>query len=920
MYFKIFGLRYSDPSSPPLTTSESYLSNLQFANSGDILTDSDGNAVSFGAIGITYATEPVSSTMDPGETQLWYNTVTQTVWSRTVELDGTTVVDVNTGAAAVGDMLKSTYDSNGDGIVDAAGMLKVGATELTATTMISHIADTSIHGVINDAVASTSGLWSSTKITAAFTALGTMSAQDADSVAITGGSIAGITDLAVADGGTGASTAAAARTNLGLGTISVQEASAVAITGGSIAGITDLALADGGTGSSTAAGARTNLGLGTIATQDADSVAITGGAISGVTISMIGTIPVVNGGTGAATAGNARLNLGLGTISVQSAASVAITGGTIAGITDLALADGGTGASTAGDARTNLGLGTMAVQASSAVSISGGTITGITDLALADGGTGASTASAARTNLGLGGAAVLNVGVTVGTVAAGNHTHALLLPSGAVQGNIAYYGASGWANLAVGTTGYALKTKGAAADPAWEAVGDVSSTANIADNSIIRGDGTAKNVQKSVVSIDDTGNIIPDVDNAQELGSAALTFKDLHFTDINGIKLTARDLSRAHRIYSDGAALTDFSIVQSTAASVWTITLTDTGGSGHIHCVVAGKTLISTGDTLSVDATALAGTTLNPKTVYVYINNNGADLPQLVASLTNPDVAPIDHVHVANYIAGTVGVSSTYIHVEKEAVITMANTATKLFHRFFIEGSIFVSGLETIATSTDVTIGVGIFNSIFDDTPTTETQVSVDGLFYIKSDGTYNLSTAFDFGTEYSTGETISNNKFFNVVLGVVGNGSTVPHALVQKGSVIPSGKEYKNVKEAIEDKYGALRTQSADAMIKSIFTPVCRIIVKRDGATYTLQEIPEAGSGIYFLDIRGIIGAGGGGIGGGSGLPSASTNGDMLQYADAGAAYATLSPGAAGTSPTSNGVGELMTMETGLMKELIYG
>jgi chemotaxis protein histidine kinase CheA len=55
--------------------------------------------------------------------------------------------------------------------------------------------------------------------------------------------------------------ASTARTSLGLGTIATQAASNVTITGGSISGITDLAVADGGTGASTAANARTNLGL-----------------------------------------------------------------------------------------------------------------------------------------------------------------------------------------------------------------------------------------------------------------------------------------------------------------------------------------------------------------------------------------------------------------------------------------------------------------------------------------------------------------------------------------------------------------------------------------------------------------------------------------------------------------------------------
>lgn len=113
--------------------------------------------------------------------------------------------------------------------------------------------------------------------------------------------------LAVANGGTAGTTAAAARTNLGLGSIATQAASAVAITGGTVTGVTDIAVADGGTGASTAADARTNLGLGTIATQAASAVTITGGAISGIT-----DIAVADGGTGASTAATARSNLGAG--------------------------------------------------------------------------------------------------------------------------------------------------------------------------------------------------------------------------------------------------------------------------------------------------------------------------------------------------------------------------------------------------------------------------------------------------------------------------------------------------------------------------------------------------------------------------------------------------------------------------------
>jgi hypothetical protein len=76
-----------------------------------------------------------------------------------------------------------------------------------------------------------------------------------------------IAALAVTDGnfivGNGsnwvAESGATARTSLGLGTIATQAANSVSITGGSITGITDVAIADGGTGASTEVDARSNL-------------------------------------------------------------------------------------------------------------------------------------------------------------------------------------------------------------------------------------------------------------------------------------------------------------------------------------------------------------------------------------------------------------------------------------------------------------------------------------------------------------------------------------------------------------------------------------------------------------------------------------------------------------------------------------
>jgi len=73
--------------------------------------------------------------------------------------------------------------------------------------------------------------------------------------------LAGSTALPVVNGGTGATTAAGIRSAAGLGSIATQNANAVAITGGTISGLSSaLAIASGGTGATTASAALTALG------------------------------------------------------------------------------------------------------------------------------------------------------------------------------------------------------------------------------------------------------------------------------------------------------------------------------------------------------------------------------------------------------------------------------------------------------------------------------------------------------------------------------------------------------------------------------------------------------------------------------------------------------------------------------------
>jgi hypothetical protein len=220
--------------------------------------------------------------------------------------------------------------------------------------------------------------------------------------------------LAIANGGTGSTSASGARNNLGatnVGTNLFTLTNPNAVTFIRVNADNTISALDAATFRS-AIGA----GVGSVTSVNisggTSGLTASGGPItSSGTLTLGGTLAVANGGTGAGTASDARTNLGATTVGASlftltnpsSISFLRVNANNTVSALDAATFRSAIGAGTGNGTVTSVALsgGTTGLTVSGSPITSSGTITLAGTLAVANGGTGSTTASGARTNLGL---------------------------------------------------------------------------------------------------------------------------------------------------------------------------------------------------------------------------------------------------------------------------------------------------------------------------------------------------------------------------------------------------------------------------------------------------------------------------------------------------------------------------------------
>jgi len=273
-----------------------------------------------------------------------------------------------------------------------------------------------------------------------------------------------------------------------------------------------------------------------------------------------------------------------------------------------------------------------------------------------------------------------------------------------------------------------------------------------------------------------------------------------------------------------------------TSLSGTTLTITDEENETIIVTIDKVETIMDEPiDTVIV----VAGTNESP-VMNVITYQNSAN-PTLTRSATTPVG---DNANVARLILGSG--ENVYGSIGGRSAVDEFIRGTYL--RFFKQGALYESGFQPYVNTVNISIGTGVMTVLLDSHNIDSVQdLTVGGAFLILENGTYSNINTVDEILEYSSGESIGSNKYFNVVWGIIHNdfGESRMMGIVQSK---PSS-EYTTLVGAEADSFSSVSLFPSNAFLKNLFIPVARTITKRVGGT---DEFATLSTGLNYIDERG--------------------------------------------------------------------
>lgn len=254
------------------------------------------------------------------------------------------------------------------------------------------------------------------------------------------------------------------------------------------------------------------------------------------------------------------------------------------------------------------------------------------------------------------------------------------------------------------------------------------------------------------------------------------------------------------------------------------------------------------------------GTNETPILNQVFYTNSG--IPTLSVSNTlNEDVPS-----VATFLLG-----DNFTYASLIGGSTSNEFIRGVYNRFLDQGTVYKSGFDINVTTDSINISTGTMKILLTNINTDQNHSSSLRFFEIHDDGDFHQHVGLDGIDEYATGEAIGNNRYFNLICGIVVthdfNGTM--HCIPQNN---PDAEHTSALAAELDQDF--IRVFPLNDLVKKAYTPIVRVVIQRSGGVNTIQTLS---TGFLFLDLRGTIG----GFGGSPPIPGVTDHGQLTGLVD---------------------------------------